>query len=276
MNGPMSGWMDVTKNAEAHERGAGSSSWTFVWSLSLWVLILVSVFFFFFFFKFLVQSYWRKGGVAQKILQTWRQSGTVLSLPPPFRTFKVPSFPPPRSLWSHFKSCRYDTKSFFFVFFSFLTVSWREGRKKKTRWCPNESEHSWLSFARISVKHLHHPPFSKLLSNSFHLYSTHHKTVERYCERSTGTKDGDGSGDKEHTCINDGRTGAVMKRRDVSVLESHSKPVMEKKRRLASCLQRLFTTRSEKKLMKNQKKRERKYSAQPKGHFLQHCSSFLD
>ena len=66
MNGPMCGWM-LLKNAEAHEaRGREQQLDACLITVSLGFDFGVSLFF----LKFLVQSYWRKGGVAQKILQT--------------------------------------------------------------------------------------------------------------------------------------------------------------------------------------------------------------
>lgn len=71
--------------------------------------------------------------------------------------FKSPSFPPPHALWSHFKSCWYDTTSFFLLFLlSFIklqTVWWRE--ETKTKMMSEWKLVLRLVFTHISVRSLH-------------------------------------------------------------------------------------------------------------------------
>jgi len=88
--------------------------------------------------------------------------------------------------------------------------------------------------------------------------------VERYCERSRGTKAETATG-KEHKCINNGWTGAVKKHRRVTLTlkdkkiksqskrhsKSHSKPEMGKKKMTCflplskDCLQQGLKTQEE-------------------------------
>lgn len=145
MNGPMNGWMDVTKKYRSPRMRAGAGAGA--GRLSDHCL---SVLFFFgcqyfgcVFFKFYVQLYWRKGEVTQKTLQTWRQSGTVLSLFPLISShFKSPPFLHLVLCEAHFKAVG-TTQSHFSlcvcVFFKIRlwTVSWR-GKKKNPR-CLTES-----------------------------------------------------------------------------------------------------------------------------------------
>jgi len=81
MDGLMNAWMDVTKKQKPTSKG-WSRSWTLVWSLfSFFVSVsckkkktFVCV------LKFLSSCTGEKEGLLKKTLQTWRQSGTVLSL----------------------------------------------------------------------------------------------------------------------------------------------------------------------------------------------------
>lgn len=239
--------------------------------------------------------YWRKGGVAQKTLQTRRQSGTVLSLVSLIFLIKLPTFNPPpflqpRPLWSHFSLAMQDyfkavgtTQSPFsscFFFSSGSKLCGREEKKKqKTKMMSEWKLASWLCFTCITSAEWEHAPLLNPASTrSFYKrlspYSVHPKTVERYCEHSTGTKTETEIGE-EHKCINNGWTGAVMNHRYMchSHIKRHSKVTFKardgkkktkkkNKRGLASCLQRLFTTRN------GNSRRKSKNVRAAKRHFL--------
>lgn len=222
MNGLMDGWMDVTKNTEAHEQGPEQELDA--------CLITVSLCFLF----FLVSVFWpcskflssftdgKKKGFSEHLadMKTVRYCFVTFFL---HFLLKLPSLPHPRSLWSHFKAVGTTQSPFSLCFFFFIiirlsTVCWRgEKNKMMSEW----KLALWLCFTRISVKHLHH---SQSLYKQLSPYSFQPKTVERYCERSTGTKTGAAVG-KEYKCINTEWTGAVMKHRRVTLtlkdLNSH-------------------------------------------------------
>ena len=256
--------------------GAGSSSWTLVWSLSLWVLILVSVFFF---LSFLSSRTGEKEGLLRKSCR--HEDSPVLFchfyfFHPLAKRLNSPPF-------LHLILCEATSKAVgttqspsSLCFFSFLSVSWREGRKKK-------QDDVWTKASTLAQFRTHlrltptppPPPQKSFFQTAF----TFIQLIARLWKVTVSVRQGQkmetAVGAKMHMYKWRTHRSCDETQRCVS-LRVTFEASNGKKRRLASCLQRLFTTRSEKKLKKNLKKRKRKYSAQPKGHFLQHCSSFLD
>lgn len=111
---------------------------------------------------------------------------------------KIPSFPPPSSLWSHLKAVGTTQSPFSSSFFSCksgcILYDRGGGEKKQDVWSK--------ASATALLKHLANPPpFPLKFSPSFYKqlspYWVHPKTVERYCERSTGTTAETAAG-KEH------------------------------------------------------------------------------
>lgn len=144
-------------------------------------------------------------------MKTVRYCLSLLSLTPIFHSSTSFSVKP-------LQSCRYGTESSVSLCFNFLNQAPNcvlDGGEKITRRCLNESLNASLLSTCITLK---------ASVNSFHLIHFIPKTVERYCECSTGTTAAKAGGD-EHKRINTEWTGAVMKHRCVPLtikdLKSH-------------------------------------------------------
>lgn len=143
--------------------------WTLIWSLLLFLcqsLVKKKKKTFICLFKFLSSVTGENEGLLKKILQTWRQSGTVLSLS---SFFETPTLNP--LLFSTFssvkqlQSCWYDTKTFFFMFFHQVPNCVMKGKNNKSEWKLVLT----LCFTCISVN-----PYilSKFLEMTFILFSS--------------------------------------------------------------------------------------------------------
>lgn len=146
----MDGWM-MLKITDSHEQGLEQQLDACL------ITVFIVLFFWFkslvrkktFVMFFLSSCTGEKEGLHQKPLQTWRQSGTVLSLfsfisietPPPFSStaFSV----------KQLQSCWYETKSSSSWFFIRLQTLRRKRRRKNNEMMSEWKLPFWLYFARI-------------------------------------------------------------------------------------------------------------------------------